>query len=88
MSYMADYVEYLLTRFVKPHFGAGCKEVHVVFDNPGSLNESPKEQSRRDTSAKTTKPAATHECLPFRNTLWTNADEADLRVWLHSLTIA
>ena len=40
------------------------------FDNPGSLNESPKEleQSRRDTSAKTTKLAATHECLLFSNT--------------------
>ena len=151
MSYMTDYVQYLLTRFVCPHFAAGVKEVHVVFDNPGSQSETPKEpeQMRRDRASESQTSTCRHECISFhsnccipakwrtilecrackkalttyiaeemlhlitryikrsqefvcniaqsayvtttdstkvpRPTLWTNADEADLRVWLHCM---
>ena len=43
MTYMQDYVQLLLTKFVLPHFAAGVTEVHVIFDNPGALPEIPKE---------------------------------------------
>ena len=151
MSYMTDYVQYLLTRFVRPHFAAGAKEVHVVFDNPGSQSETPKEleQMRRDRASESQTSTSRHECITFhsnccipekwrtilecrvckkalttyiaeemlhlitryiirnqefvcniaqsayvtttdytkvpRPTLWTNADEADLHVWLHCM---
>ena len=149
MSYMTDYVQYLLSRFVRPHFVAGAKEVHVLFDNPGSQSETPKEleQMRRDKASESQTSTCRHECISFHSnccipdkwrnvldcrickkaltvyiaeemlqlitryidsnqefitnvaqsaystttactkvpqpTLWTNADEADLRVWLH-----
>ena len=48
-----DYTQFLLRRFVVSHFSKGCKEVHIVFDNPGRLPESPKsfERRRRDDAA-------------------------------------
>ena len=149
MKYMREYAKFLLTRFVRQHLNAGAKEVHVVFDNPGSMPESPKEneQARRDTHSSN--PPSDHTCFVMnhemnipdkwktilecrkcksnptsyvasamlelvpqflatgqefitniretaysvgtcghrepRPNLWTNADEADLRVWLHCL---
>ena len=52
MTYMQDYVQLLLTKFVWPHFAAGVMEAHVIFDNPGALPKTPKEveQSRWDLS--------------------------------------
>ena len=48
-----DYTEFLLRRFVVSHFSRGCNEVHIVFDNPGRLPDSPKsfERRRRDDAA-------------------------------------
>ena len=62
---MREYAEMLLIRYVQPHYQAGALVVHVIFDNPRSLPESPKilEQSRRD-SAKA-KELASHKCVPF-----------------------
>ena len=38
---MKDYAQFLLRRFVTSHFSNGSKEVHIVFDNPGRLPDSP-----------------------------------------------
>ena len=45
---MREYAEILLIRYVQPHYQAGVLEVHVIFDYPSGLPESPKilEQSR------------------------------------------
>ena len=72
MSYMTDYVQYLLARFVRfvrPHFAAGAKEVHVLIDNPGSQSETPKEleQIRRDKAAESRTSTCRHECISLHN---------------------
>ena len=66
MEQMQDYVKLLLTKYVKPHLVAGAKEVHIVFDNPGSLSETPKELEhvRRDKDNE-----AAHQCLSFKSSL-------------------
>ena len=63
MGGMKDYVNLLLTKSVRPHLKAGVIEVHVVFDNPGSLSETPKEieHRRRDMAQQ----KSTHECVQF-----------------------
>ena len=63
MSCMKEYVQLLLARFVRPHFVAGVMAVHVVFDCPSSLPETPKEleQRRRDTAVEPAK----HNCSVF-----------------------
>lgn len=50
---MLDYTKFLYNRFIKTQFRNGCNEVHVIFDNPGRLQNTPKyfEQQRRDTVA-------------------------------------
>lgn len=146
MGCMKEYTQWILDQHVKPHLRAGAQEVHVVFDSPGSMSQTPKEleQKRRDTCNN--KLCDTHTCIQFtsttaipskwrdllacrkckqcltnylvlklaqlilRNTqlfatnvgettysvmstgemlpcpqLWSNADEADLRVWLHCI---
>ena len=146
MTFMQEYTHLLLNQYIRPHFRAGVQEVHVIFDSPGSMRETPKEleQRRRDSSAQ---HCENHECVHLSSTteipskwrallacrkckqcltqylghemlklvqqllsstqsfvcnigevaycatssgerlpcpqLWTNADEADLRVWLH-----
>ena len=64
---MEEYANMLLVRYVQPHFRAGVATVHIIFDLPGGLPESPKqlEQSRRD-SAKSAK-LATHQCTTFNS---------------------
>ena len=149
MSCMKEYVQLLIMQCVRPHFRAGAEEVHVVFDSPGSMPETPKEleQKRRDNSAE--KTSSSHDCTEINSTtviptnwrallgcrkckknltkyvaeemlsliptilngnqtltcnigevaqsvtsttetlprpmLWSNADEADMRVWLHCM---
>ena len=50
---MADYAKFLFTRFIITQFKKGCEEVHIIFDNPGRLANTPKyfEHRRRDKSA-------------------------------------
>lgn len=57
---MRDYVNLLLAKYVQPHFQAGAMQVHVVFDNPGSLSITPKviEHRRRDQKETST----SHKC--------------------------
>ena len=59
---LSAYGDFLLKRFVFPHFGRGSKEVHVIFDNPGRLQNTPKffEQKRRDEIATI---SASHMCM-------------------------
>ena len=47
----ADYANFLGKRFLTPHFSAGSKEVHLIFDR---LAQTPKyfKQKRRDIAAK------------------------------------
>ncbi len=54
MGCMKDYVHLLLVKAVHPHLKAGVTEIHVIFDNPGSLPETPKEieHRRRDSAAQ------------------------------------
>ncbi len=50
----ADYAHFLIKRFIVPQYRRGSREVHVLFDNPGHLRETPKyfERKRRDAAAK------------------------------------
>ena len=50
---MSEYAKFLFTRFVMSQFRRGCTEVHVLFDNPGRLPNTPKyfEHKRRDQTA-------------------------------------
>ena len=49
-----EYANFLSTRFVLPHYAKGAKEVHIIFDNPGRLPQTPKyfERNRRDSQAR------------------------------------
>ena len=150
MSCMKDYALWLLHQYIRPHFRADVEEVHLVFDTPGSMMQTPKElEKRRRDKGDTGKLADTHECTQITSSggipakwrallacrkckqcltvylaqemlelapnilgsaqkfatnvgettqsvtatgemlpcpmLWSNADEADLRVWLHCL---
>ena len=45
-----EYAEMLFDCFALPHLKAGAKEVHILYDNPGQVKESPKhiERTKRD----------------------------------------
>ena len=63
---LADYAQFLIRRFILPQFSKGSKEVHIIFDNPGRLQQTPKyfERLRRDAIA----PVATgHTCDEFHS---------------------
>ena len=65
MESMKEYIKMLFLKYVQPHFLNGIIEVHVVFDSPGSLPETPKEleQRRRDMKKSDSQPE--HDCLDF-----------------------
>ena len=50
----ADYVKFLLGRFVQPHLKKGTKEVHILFNKSPQSNFNPKqwEQETRDEGQK------------------------------------
>ncbi len=50
---LKDYAKFLMKRYIITYLRQGYKEVHVIFDNPGRLGNTPKcfEQARRDESA-------------------------------------
>ena len=58
---LADYARFLMTRYIMTQFNKGSHEVHVIFDNPGRLPNTPKsfEHARRD---KTAKVGDNHHC--------------------------
>ena len=62
---MKEYVRFLLFKFIRPHCAAGTQQVHVIFDSPGAMSETPKEleQSRRDKN--TSSELSDHECLAY-----------------------
>ena len=64
---LGDYASFLLKRFILTQFRRGCQEVHVVFDNPGRLKNTPKyfEHLRIDSTAKTME---NHTCENFTQT--------------------
>ena len=67
MENMKEYVQMLFLKYAKPHFNAGVIQVHVIFDNPGALPETPKEieQNRRDKQQGDL--ATVHTCLQFQH---------------------
>ena len=66
---MESYGAFLIRRFVLPHFLRGSIQVHVLFDNPGQLEENPKvfEQARRDSA-----------CTSLEHTCWIFFEEAEV----------
>lgn len=50
---IGSYVDQLFSRFIKPYFEEGVREVHLVFDNPNQSLFNPKEpeQKKRDSDA-------------------------------------
>ena len=67
---MEEYGQFIIRRFITPHFLKGSNEVHVLFDNPGQMEGNPKrfEQARRDTSLSL---STDHLC-------WVFFDEAEI----------
>jgi len=63
---------FLLQRYIIPQFHKGSHEVHVVFDNPGQLQNTPKyfEHQRRDSKQVI---SGDHICHEFKEGLeyWT-----------------
>ena len=61
-----DYGKFLLTRYIMTQFSKGSNEVHVVFDNPGRLKNTPKyfEHLRRDALAAVIQDHCCDELLP------------------------
>ena len=61
---MEEYGHFLIRRFIRLHFHRGSSEVHMLFDNPGQIEDNPKrfEQARRDASLP-----ADHLCWVFFN---------------------
>ena len=51
-SSMKDYARFLIKRFTISHFIKGVIQVHILFDNPGCIPNTPKavEQRRRDSA--------------------------------------
>ena len=47
---MIEYVQYLIQRYIGWYLKVGVKEIHVVFDCPGTIENHPKqiERQRRD----------------------------------------
>ena len=45
---MEEYGHFLIRRFIAPHFHRGSREVHMLFNNPGQMEDNPKqfEQAR------------------------------------------
>ena len=72
---LSDYTQFLLKRFISPHLTRGSKEVHIVFDTPGMLPNTPKqfEQQRRDKTANIT---LDHYCDDI-----TNASTVQTKKW-------
>ena len=62
-----DYGDFLFVRFIVPQWLRGSKEVHIIFDNPGRIPESPKqfERTRRDDCATV---ISNHVCTEITNT--------------------
>lgn len=65
---LGAYSSFLLERFILPQFHKGSHEVHVVFDNPGRLQNTPKffEQKRRDATQLVPRD---HICREFKEGL-------------------
>lgn len=68
----SDHMQYLIRRWILPHFKSGAKEVHILFDRPGALSQdgSPTlkdlERCRRDDKKK---PADTVENIVISSQL-------------------
>lgn len=61
---LKEYVNFLMQRYILTQFRKGSDEVHLIFDNPGQLKNTPKsfEQARRDATAIVIEG---HQCTEF-----------------------
>ena len=66
MRNLQDYVEMLIQKYLLIHLKAGVTQVHVVFDSPGSLKETPKEIEHARRDGKTEDKH--HQCINFSST--------------------
>ena len=66
-TYM-DYSQFLIRRYIIPLYKQGANTVHVIFDNPGRLSQTPKqyERERQDNSASI---ATGHTCDDIHGSL-------------------
>lgn len=64
---MKEYAQSLCVRYIKPHFKRYTREVHVVFDNPGSQTENPKEMEQCRRDAASAAELEDHECMTFES---------------------
>lgn len=62
---LKDYADFLMQRYILTQFRKGSQEVHLLFDNPGQLSNTPKlfEHTRRDATATL---AEGHQCTEFK----------------------
>jgi len=56
---MREYAVMLLVRYIQPPYTAGVLQVHVLFDNPGGLKESPKLLGTKKTGLRQRKRIST-----------------------------
>ena len=65
-KYLSDYASFLIRRFIITQTRRGVHEVHIIFDNPGQLPNTPKqfEQKRRDKMSAVT---SGHICIEMQN---------------------
>ena len=78
MSNMHEYVKLLLNKYVKPHLTVGATEVHIVFDNPDGLPETPKEIEHRRRDKGTD---SQHTCMVYQS----SPTQMEIDAWLQSL---
>ena len=59
-----SYGNFLIKRYILPHFSSGTREVHVIFDSPGRHQQTPKyfERLRHDSTAPVN---SNHTCDDF-----------------------
>ena len=65
-SYLEEYTNFLLTRCILTQFYRGSTEVHVIFDNPERVRNTPKslEQSRHDSTSSVSPDNTCKPLLP------------------------
>ena len=68
MENMKEYVKMLFLKYGRPHYVFGVLKVHVIFDNPGTLPETPKELEQKRRNMKTANTNLNHECSELSDT--------------------
>ena len=59
---LANYGTFLMKRFIISQFKKGSSEVHVIFDSPGRLENTPKYYEQKHRDSKAAVAASNHVC--------------------------